>query len=82
LREKILVARAKPQRRNEWCWDWYDAGYYSVSPTTDPTGPSGSARVVRGGGWDGGADSCRAAIRLSTSPGYAGYNIGFHPVCR
>ena len=34
----------------EWCRDWYDEGYYVVSPTDDPTGPSaGSFYVSRGG---------------------------------
>ena len=36
----------------EWCRDWYGSSYYSVSPTTDPQGPSsGSYRVLRGGSW-------------------------------
>lgn len=34
----------------EWCSDWYDADYYSVSPSVNPQGPaSGTKRVVRGG---------------------------------
>ncbi len=34
----------------EWCLDWYEAGYYKVSPEDDPPGPSSaSARVLRGG---------------------------------
>ena len=38
----------------EWCADWYDAGYYSVSPSNNPKGPdSGICRVVRGGSWGG-----------------------------
>ena len=37
---------------NEWCWDWYDGGYYSKSPRINPTGASaGSFRVRRGGCW-------------------------------
>ena len=33
---------------DEWCSDWYDAKYYSVSPTTNPIGPaSGKKRVFR-----------------------------------
>lgn len=36
----------------EWCWDWYDYGYYNVSPSLSPTGPnSGSQKVFRGGCW-------------------------------
>jgi formylglycine-generating enzyme required for sulfatase activity len=34
----------------EWCWDWYDSGYYAKSPGFDPVGAgSGSYRVLRGG---------------------------------
>lgn len=34
----------------EWTSDWYDGGYYAVSPNRNPTGPTSSpSRVVRGG---------------------------------
>jgi len=37
----------------EWVKDRYQSKYYSVSPASNPQGPSsGSARVVRGGAWD------------------------------
>ena len=37
----------------EWCQDWYDASYYGVSSTSNPTGPvAGTTRVLRGGAWD------------------------------
>jgi formylglycine-generating enzyme required for sulfatase activity len=39
----------------EWCLDWYDEEYYSVSPSVNPPGPalgnSFSNRVIRGGGF-------------------------------
>jgi len=36
----------------EWCWDFYDSDYYSVSPKTDPRGSdSETYRVSRGGSW-------------------------------
>jgi formylglycine-generating enzyme required for sulfatase activity len=36
----------------EWVADWYDADYYSNSPSENPQGPSsGDYRVLRGGGW-------------------------------
>ena len=66
----------------EWCWDGYDAGYYGVSPATDPNGPSGSSRVLRGGDWNAYADNCRVAIRYYGSPGSTNYGIGFRPVRR
>jgi formylglycine-generating enzyme required for sulfatase activity len=36
----------------EWCSDYYQDGYYTVSPARDPQGPStGTNRVSRGGAW-------------------------------
>ncbi|MEO0123747.1 MAG: formylglycine-generating enzyme family protein [candidate division WOR-3 bacterium] len=36
----------------EWCSDFYDTNYYSISPEKNPPGPdSGYMRVVRGGSW-------------------------------
>jgi formylglycine-generating enzyme required for sulfatase activity len=36
----------------EMCSDFYGKNYYSSAPKKNPTGPiSGSARVMRGGGW-------------------------------
>lgn len=53
----------------EWCLDWYDGGYYEVSPTDDPTGPfSGSRRVQRGGSWFFTADLVSSASRLGIRP--------------
>ena len=51
----------------EWCQDWYD--YYSSGSQTNPTGPSsGSDRVLRGGGWNSLARSCRVSYRSGNSP--------------
>jgi formylglycine-generating enzyme required for sulfatase activity len=37
----------------EWCADFYDANYYSVSPAENPKGPkSGKTYVIRGGAWN------------------------------
>ena len=37
----------------EWVNDWYDANYYTSSPSSNPQGPaSGQERVLRGGSWD------------------------------
>lgn len=36
----------------EWCEDYYDFSYYSISPEKNPHGPvQGNNKVVRGGGW-------------------------------
>jgi len=66
----------------EWCNDWYDANYYSQSPSNNPVGPvSGSNRVYRGGGWHNSADCCRSAIRYNITPDYHGIALGFR-LCR
>jgi formylglycine-generating enzyme required for sulfatase activity len=36
----------------EWVNDWFDFSYYIYSPGSNPLGPeTGTAKVVRGGGW-------------------------------
>ena len=63
----------------EWCLDWwvFDLGSSAV---TDPKGPStGSARVVRGGGWGYDARYCRSAYRFNCNPSYSFYS-GFRVV--
>jgi sulfatase modifying factor 1 len=65
----------------EWCNDWYDSGYYSVSPTDNPTGPTtGSYRVLRGGSWYGTADYCRVANRSVSAPTDRSSGVGFRVV--
>ncbi len=65
----------------EWCSDRYDRDYYDSSPLINPLGPdTGSASVLRGGGWDNSNRSCRAAERFRGNPSYHGYNIGFRIV--
>ena len=64
----------------EWCWDWYGAAYYASSPTTDPVGPSGSDRVLRGGGWNGWARDCRVGNRYGIHPNDTGADVGFRAV--
>jgi formylglycine-generating enzyme required for sulfatase activity len=66
----------------EWCQDWYDAGYYAVSPTSNPAGPEGgTTRVLRGGAWDVHGDSCHVADRSVADPLVRGQVVGFR-VCR
>ncbi len=51
---------------SEWCNDWYSRDYYKYSPQQNPKGPpTGTERVLRGGAWNSGPDSCRSAYRTS-----------------
>lgn len=51
----------------EWCQDWY--GSYRRSIQMNPQGPSsGSDRVVRGGDYMSGEESCRSASRSHSAP--------------
>jgi len=53
----------------EWCADRYDSQYYANSPKDDPTGPpSGTLRVVRGGGWDCTGHRCLSSTRQGSWP--------------
>ncbi|MGD0092185.1 MAG: SUMF1/EgtB/PvdO family nonheme iron enzyme, partial [Planctomycetota bacterium] len=53
----------------EWVQDYYSDKYYAESPQFDPEGPAtGAARVLRGGGWNGDPDYCRAARRHGVCP--------------
>jgi len=64
----------------EWCNDWFLSSYYSSSPTNNPTGPvTGSSRVLRGGGWNYFACSCRVASRFIT-PTRSDSDFGFRLV--
>ena len=68
----------------EWCWDWFDPGFYRVSPPADPTGPAtGERRVMRGGSYLCHASYCnryRTDARSSNTPDSAATNIGFRCV--
>jgi formylglycine-generating enzyme required for sulfatase activity len=61
----------------EWCRDWY-ADKLRGGEVTNPMGPpSGSSRVIRGGGWRGVAADCRSAFRSGYESGRRGGSLGF-----
>ncbi|MFI6300003.1 formylglycine-generating enzyme family protein [Nonomuraea sp. NPDC050790] len=68
----------------EWCSDWFDAGYYSRSPLSDPRGPeTGDRRVIRGGSFlchDSYCHRYRVAARSANTPGSSSGNCGFRTV--
>ncbi len=63
----------------EWCWDWYEAGYYSQSPTNNPKGPAGGKkRAYRGGGGPGGRiEWLRSTARYNLDPTFRSFDMGF-----
>ena len=62
----------------EWVADWYDSGYYAVSPRRNPPGPSaGEYRALRGGSWSFPGVYVRAASRFWYTPDIRDYNNGF-----
>ncbi len=62
----------------EWCQDWYHDSYTGI-PTDGKAweSPTGSNRVLRGGGWFNFAQYCRSANRGYNAPDYRSYGAGF-----
>jgi formylglycine-generating enzyme required for sulfatase activity len=67
----------------EWVHDWYDPGYYAVSPKNNPGGPAnGQFRIVRGGGWLAAeAAMLTCSHRHQVPPDTYSYGIGFRVAC-
>jgi serine/threonine-protein kinase len=68
---------------NVWNWtaDWYDGGYYKISPERNPQGPSsGTTRVLRGGGWGDNINGTRSDNRVNSHPNGRGPSLGFRCV--
>jgi len=70
----------------EWCQDWYNADYYTVSlydPKSNPAGPwFGHAKVIRGGGYGNDSRGIRTTDRSFFHPGRTNPDIGFRVVRR
>jgi formylglycine-generating enzyme required for sulfatase activity len=67
---------------HEWCSDWYDPGYYAVSPPRDPKGPEhGTRRASRGGSWRHHIKIARCAARSSIPPVFRYADYGFRVAC-
>jgi formylglycine-generating enzyme required for sulfatase activity len=63
----------------EWCWDWY-AAYPAGTQSDYHNDAAASYRVLRGGGWAGGADRVAVAFRDFNFPFRQDISIGFRVV--
>jgi len=63
----------------EWVADYFDEGYYAVSPYANPQGPStGNRRVMRGGSWKNkNPNFLRTANRWGEAETYYSDSLGF-----
>lgn len=67
---------------HEWCSDWYQPAYYSISPDHNPKGPEcGQRRVSRGGSWRHHIKVTRCAARSSIPPQFHYADYGFRVTC-
>jgi formylglycine-generating enzyme required for sulfatase activity len=65
----------------EWCADFYQENYYTITGKKNPKGPpNGSLRVIRGGSWDSAVDSLRTSNRSAAAPETRRYDLGFRCV--
>jgi formylglycine-generating enzyme required for sulfatase activity len=65
----------------EWVSDWYQADYYDISPSTNPTGPeAGEEKVIRGGCYTSQYVGVRVANRYKETPLSTNSVIGFRVV--
>jgi sulfatase modifying factor 1 len=62
----------------QWCWDWFDEGYYSAGITMNPRGPeSGEKRSARSSGFGCPIYRSRASNRGAAVPSNSFENTGF-----
>jgi formylglycine-generating enzyme required for sulfatase activity len=65
----------------EWCKDWYSASYYASSPSANPENTTAStARVRRGGGWNGDITWSCVSTRYSNTPNGRSVGTGLRVV--
>ncbi|MGD0988927.1 MAG: SUMF1/EgtB/PvdO family nonheme iron enzyme [Candidatus Sulfotelmatobacter sp.] len=67
---------------HEWCSDWYDPNYYSISPERNPAGPAeGKRKASRGGSWRHHVKVSRCSARSSIPPKFQYADYGFRVAC-
>jgi formylglycine-generating enzyme required for sulfatase activity len=62
---------------SEWCYDAYKADLSNKSRGPRVEGDVSTARVLRGGSWDGNPQRCRSALRIGFVPDYRYLTLGF-----
>ncbi|MGZ4789128.1 MAG: formylglycine-generating enzyme family protein [Terriglobales bacterium] len=66
---------------HEWCSDWFQADYYTVSPDRNAQGPpAGERKASRGGSWRHHIKISRCSTRSSIPPGFQYADYGFRVV--
>jgi formylglycine-generating enzyme len=67
---------------HEWCSDWYDPSYYSISPDRNPRGPDrGQRKASRGGSWRHHIKVARCSARSSIPPEFQYADYGLRVAC-
>ena len=67
---------------DEWVSDWYEGGYYKISPSQDPSGPAiGKYHGLRGGSWSAAPVGTRLTFRFVASRNHKGDDDGLRCVC-
>lgn len=71
---------------HEWCSDWYDPNYYTVSPDQNPQGPEQcpmkpARKSSRGGSWRHHIKVARCSARSSIPPDFHYADYGFRIAC-
>ncbi len=71
---------------HEWCSDWYDPNYYSISVDQNPQGPDESTlkpprKSSRGGSWRHHIKVSRCSARSSIPPDFQYADYGFRVAC-
>jgi formylglycine-generating enzyme required for sulfatase activity len=62
----------------EWCWDWYQAGFFDNASEKNPVHYKiGEGRVLRGGSALGSKETCRIIQRNNDAPDGKWRNAGF-----
>jgi formylglycine-generating enzyme required for sulfatase activity len=63
---------------HEWCSDWFQPDYYSLSPDRNPCGPeAGERKASRGGSWRHHVKISRCSTRSSIPPAFEYADYGF-----